>query len=380
MRCEIITEMRDWVARREQIARLLGTSAVSTPHSTMSWLSKWWEVFGNERSLRIGLFWDGGELVGYAPLMLSCRNFLGLSYRELGFIGQGLSDFADIFSVRDDLQIKKQMLRTIICEWKWDQVLLDHIPELSCTPDAFRDCAGSSRFLRIDPLTSCLYIDMSTGDYQQYYKSLNRKYRSELQRRRNKLDALGSWSFEFNTPAFPEDLCNQFRALHTRRAKQKYYHPLYEDYKFRKFFCKLFDDIDSDLTILYATLRCDDELLSYVFGFVNNGVYYVWNVGFSDEYSSIAPSKLNHLLLIEECFKRGYCEFNFMRGDEEYKRQWAQHSRYNYRIRLLRDGVKINYIINWLLVMKNREPGSRMDQLIKHVKKYIPPEFNLPFD
>jgi len=44
--------------------------------------------------------YDGGQLVGLAPLYLTSRRFMGLRLAELRFLGEGPSDY-NLFSVRD---------------------------------------------------------------------------------------------------------------------------------------------------------------------------------------------------------------------------------------------------------------------------------------
>ena len=365
LRYEIITRLSDWLAHREEITELLSTSTVSNPHTTMSWLTTWWTAFGDAHELQIGLFWDDrGQLVGYAPLMLSRYRFLGVPYRLLHFVGEGLSDYADIFSRADDNDIKTEMVRILLAEWNWDDLLLMNVRENSSTLMVLKQVAGAERYLSIRPNTRCLYIDLRGTTFRQYYKALSRNHRRELQKRKHKLDALGSWSLEFNPQTDSAGLFERFRSIHTWRAREQEWISLYEDSGFRQFFCALLDESGSDLKILYSTLECGETLLAYSLGFVADSVYYHWNIGFNGEYDYVSPGKLHHQFLIEECFQRGYDEFNFMRGDAEYKYKWTQSFRQNFRVRLLRRSGWRN-VVNQIQWIKEREPGSRIDRLIR---------------
>jgi CelD/BcsL family acetyltransferase involved in cellulose biosynthesis len=367
LRCEVVTQPSDWPVHSDQIADLLRTSSWVTPHTATSWLATWWRAFGGEHDLRVGLFWQGEQLVGYAPLMVSKYRFMGVPYRLLQFVGEGLSDYADLVSRDDDDQVKAEMVQILLNEWEWDDLRLMNVREDSNTLKSFRQDAGAGYYLSIRPNSRCLYIDLCGSTFEQYYRTLSRNHRHELQKRKHKLDALGSWSLEFNPQRPPAELFEQFRKLHTWRAKEEEWTPLYESSAFRQFFCELLDGPKPDLEILYSTLGCNGDLFSYTLGFVAGRVYYHWNIGFAREYDYVSPNKLHHQFVIKECFRRGYDEFDFMRGDSEYKFKWTQTFRRNFRIRLLRKSGW-RYVANRIQWLKEREPGSRTDRWIRPMK------------
>ncbi|MCL5958555.1 MAG: GNAT family N-acetyltransferase [Chloroflexi bacterium] len=365
--CQIVTKVSDWLDHREEIDELITTSSSANPHSTTSWLEAWWASFGAGHELRVGLFRQGRQLIGYAPLMLSRYRFLQIPYRSLHFVGEGLSDYADVQSRADDEDLKNEIVRIILSEWEWDDLLLMNVRDNSTTLGAFSKNVTPGSHLSIRPNTRCLYIDLHGRTFQEYYKTLSRNHRHELQKRKHKLDALGSWSLEFSPPMPSATLVQQFRELHTSRAQQMGWIPFFEDPDFRRFICHLLDHPQPDLSILYSTLRHGDALISYTLGFVHARTYYHWNIGFSPEYETIAPNKLHHLFLIEECFRRGYDTFDFMRGDSEYKFKWTQSYRANCRIRLLRK-TSLRLMPNRILWLRERDPDSRIARMITRVR------------
>lgn len=372
IRCEMITRLPDWITRWDQITELVHTSGVSTPHTTMFWLVTWWKSFGNEHKLQVGLFWEGSQLIGYAPLMLSHCRSVGIPYSLLHFVGEGYSDYADIVSRDDDINIKNEMIDLILAGWEWDELSLINIPENSNTHSVFRKHVGMKYYQLIRSNTRCLYIDLRGKTFKEFYKSLSRNHRRELQKRKHKLDALGAWLLEFNSDVSPDVLFEQFRRLNTGRADEKGWVPIYEDPTFRTFFCSLLNDCASDMEVVYSTLQCNGALLSYALGFVANNVYYHWNIGFDREFGFVSPNKLHHQFLIEECFKRGYDEFDFMRGDSEYKFKWTQIFRRNLHVRLLKKGG-LRGAGNYLRMLKESPPAwltflkVAKRKIIKHI-------------
>lgn len=360
IRCQVVRQAEEWRRYADAIAELLTTSSIATPHSSTTWLSAWWDAFGAGRELRIGLFWRGSQLVGYAPLMLGVERFLGVPYRVLRFIGEGISDFGDIFSRDDDAGLKAQMVRSIVEEWDWDELVLANVRSSSSTLASFESRRSPRYFLRIRVGERCPFIDLRGQSFEAYLLTLSRKHRRDLRKDRRRLDALGAWSIDF-APGATAEAFDEFRRLHASRSDTMGWSSVFNLPGFRTQYRRLMEQRDGDLQMLVSTLRLGDALVSYTFGFVRNRTYYQWNVGFDHAFEDIAPNKLHHELLIEECFRRGYVEFDFMRGAHEYKFSWTDRARENHDLRMLkRHGWR--RVLNRLRWVQERAPGSLTDR------------------
>jgi CelD/BcsL family acetyltransferase involved in cellulose biosynthesis len=360
---QLISDVQSWDTCRARIDNLLSTTSLPNPHSTTAWQRMWWQSLAGDRSLRIGLWWDGAELVGYAPLMLTTEHLWGVPRQVLRFIGDGISDYADLYCRDDRRDVAEAMAKDIVESWEWDELQLSNVRGGSTTIAAFQQYQSPRYFARVGPVERCLYIDLRNRTFEQYYRSLSRNHRRELQKRRHKLDALGNWSvrFEQNVPA--EALFDEFRALHTARSEAMGWTSLYDLAGFREFFVELMQSRRKDIEVLCSTLRHEHRLMSYTLGFVHRGVYYHWNIGFDAAYEAIAPNKLHHQFLIEECFRRHYLEFDFMRGEYEYKYKWTDAFRENYGIRFLRR-YGWRRAMNSVLWLQERAPDSVASRVI----------------
>ena len=363
LRVEIINNVSTWERRRAEIDDLLSTTTLSTPHSTTAWHRAWWEAFGGNRSLCIGLYWQNDQLVGYAPLMLAHERFCGISRRVLRFLGDGISDYADLFSRNDRADVTQAMVDDIVDSWSWEELQLANVRGGSATIAAFQQKQSPRYFSRVAPIDRCLYIDLRDRTFEQYYRTLSRNHRRELQKRRHKLDALGTWSVRFESDAPVATLFDEFRSLHTARSEAMGWSSLYDLAGFREFFASLMQSEPEDLEVLCSTLRHEQRLMSYTLGFLARGVYYHWNIGFDPAYEAIAPNKLHHQFLIEECFRRRCVAFDFMRGAYEYKFKWTDTVSENYGVRLLkRRGWRRP--VHRVLWLQEREPDSIASRVI----------------
>jgi hypothetical protein len=216
----------------------------------------------------------------------------------------------------------------VLERFSWDELQLSNVRAGSPTIAAFQRNQTPRYLSRIRVAERCLHIDLSNRTFDEYYRGLSRNHRRELQKRRHKLDALGSWTVRFGFDAAPETLFDEFRGLHIARSDAIGWTSLYDIDGFRELFLALMQPGQSSI-----------------------------------EVEAIAPNKLHHQFLIEECFRRGYTEFDFMRGAYEYKFKWTEAVRENYGIRFLRrHGWQ--RALNQLLWLQEREPGSIAARLI----------------
>ncbi len=88
----VVTEAAEAEALRPQWEALLARSASDEVTLTPDWLLTWWRVYGplGGRRLRLGLFFDGGRLIGLAPLLARWHwHRPGLPFRRLEYLGSG---------------------------------------------------------------------------------------------------------------------------------------------------------------------------------------------------------------------------------------------------------------------------------------------------
>jgi CelD/BcsL family acetyltransferase involved in cellulose biosynthesis len=67
-----------------------------------------------------------------------------------------------------------------------------------------------------------------------------------------------------------------------------------------------------------------------------NNRFEAWRTGFDLSYFEVSVGKLMLMFLLEDCFRRGYKEADFLRGDEGYKEHWQPRHRHFYtKIRVI---------------------------------------------
>ena len=63
------------------------------------------------------------------------------------------------------------------------------------------------------------------------------------------------------------------------------------------------------------------------------GVVYTWNTQYKPSYASYSPGRLVLVRFVEQRFREGCRELDFMRGEERYKFDWTSYFRTNLALR-----------------------------------------------
>lgn len=81
----------------------------------------------------------------------------------------------------------------------------------------------------------------------------------------------------------------------------------------------------SELYIKFLVLG--DELIAFRYGFIEDGVYYDYQTGYDPAHAERRPGFVMVAMILQDLIAHGVKRFDFLRGDEPYKRHWADKDR-----------------------------------------------------
>jgi CelD/BcsL family acetyltransferase involved in cellulose biosynthesis len=182
---------------------LLRRSETDEPMLSPLWLLAWWHTYGRGtgRKLRVGLFYQGGRLVGLAPLVQRRYWYLpGIPFRRLEPLGTGedggdgvCSEYLNIIAERGaEGYVAGELARALAAGefGSWDELVLPMMngdgPLPTLLHEAFRsrglaaDCRQTSQapyiplpaswdaYLRLLPGSSRRYLQRSLRDFESW--------------------------------------------------------------------------------------------------------------------------------------------------------------------------------------------------------------------
>lgn len=327
---------------RDRWNNVLSASKNNEIFLTWEWLSSWWRVFGKGRQQRILLARDKGKIVAIAPLMRTKYHFLHFgNLAKIELIGCPQSDYNNFILVDKETNCLKLFFDRLIGSKDWDCLELREIPESSVSVDVLRrlDFEKSVGKLQERQISVCPYMSLPSS-----IDILVGRFKGDMRRNlRRRMKRLGEkFRVEFKTQDdfdSVEEAMNIFFKLHQKRWRTKGVSGVFagkalQDFHFNV--ARLFNE-KGWLGLYFLTVN--DDPIGAIYSFDYEQKKYEYLTGFDPTYSKYSVGNLLRLHVAEDCIRRGFREYDLMRGDELYKSKWCTKSRKNLEMRLFHKGL-----------------------------------------
>ncbi len=327
LRVKLITKTEEFEALKPVWNATLQGCGIDSVFLTHEWLSTYWEHFGHRRKLRIFAAEQAGQPIAFAPLMLSHSRATRLRRMEL--LGAGIHDYADFVVPQGSPSSALNALWQAIGEHAdhWDVMRLAQVAADS--PVTERVTADEDfRIIATDGET-CPTLTLPPT-WRDYLSLVGKNMRSNLSRYPKRLAS--SFDVEYHLVTSPDTLDRTLTALfdlHTRRwRKRRLPGVLFSPRRqaFHRDLCRRL--LEADRLRLFA-LRLDGREVAVLLNYFYGGKYFFFIGGFDPDYSrwSVGTVLFGHA--IQHAIEERAREFDFLRGEEEYKyRLGAQNRHY----------------------------------------------------
>jgi CelD/BcsL family acetyltransferase involved in cellulose biosynthesis len=297
----------------------------------------WWEIHG--RRLRgaapfILIARDRERrLVGLLPFYRGKSGAPLIGVRELRFLGSvhEAPEYLDVI-VADNAQtpqIVKALLNGLEnLRAKYDLLRLTDMAEdallLVFLPNWATACGGEFRQM---PWMICPHIKIS-GDFESYLQSVSSNHRANFRRRQRKLNETCKVTMEIaTTPAQVEKDFDTLFALHQKRWAQREGTSAFNNETSRLFHRRVAKTMAENGVTRIFSLKCDDKTVAALYCFLYDHRLMYYQAGFDIDYESQSVGLVLMGMLLQHCYEQGYSEFDFLRGEEEYKFRWTKTTR-----------------------------------------------------
>lgn len=301
-----------------------------------AWVSAWHNYIRKDEKPLLLLAKENERIIGIFPLMYRNERRRGLlPFRRIKFLAADHRDFSVVLAREENMEIVaiKSLEWLFSGKLRWELLVLDDLVDGNPVISVVSKWLEGNR--------SRLRYDLKMGRY--FYVNLNRSWSQVLQemskdfvRRninlaRNRISKAGSWELISNPKWGAETIISKAAPMHIRRQSELRRASFYEGDSSRKFIHSIIDESNSDGIFRSYWLRFEKKEIAYLLGFEQNSVFYAWNMAFNPEFARFFPSKLLLFEAIKDCYNRKLKEFNFMRGESDYKEKWTKHFYKNYR-------------------------------------------------
>ena len=276
------------------------------------WLNCWWDAFAEGDRLHLLLVEDSRGLLGCAPLKRrgSTATFVGspnvCDYLDLVSVPERRREFAtalfDYFNTEGLLELDLYGVREDALVWS------DLIPR-----------AKASGWEVICETEGISYgIDLPSS-WEDFLFQLNGKQRHELRRKLRRLEEAGDVHFRIiESPAQVPDAFHTFIDLFRTGPASKA--AFMTDAMFR-FFHSLAVAFAERNILKIGLLDIDGTSVSAVLCFDYRSTRYLYNSGYAPGHPSLSVGLLCKAFSIRNAIDSGLARYDFLKGEEDYKRR-----------------------------------------------------------
>ena len=317
---------------------LVEQSIADTPFSRHEYLSEWWRTLGGGEWQNAELVLVSGtesdQLIGIAPLFIAEHD----GQRALMLVGSiEISDYLDLIVRADDLpRFLAGLLDFLISQQKDDWSALDwyNLPDDSPTLAALQDEAQRRGWAHHQEIYHPTPRIPLSGSFEEYLARIDKKQRHEI-RRKMRRAAEGEKKVRFTIVDGTEDINTEINAFFDLMAqelsKAEFLHPA-----MREQMTVTIQNAHKHGYLWLAFLEVDGVKTAASLNFDYKNKLWGYNSGVSSEHRELSPGWVLLAHTIQWCCENGRYEFDFMRGDEEYKYRFGGVNKYVMRVKVIK--------------------------------------------
>ena len=294
------------------------------PFLSWEWLSSWFEFFGADRTPFILKVTRENQLIGVLPLCLQEKKILGMCLKRLSFIGeaQGGADYLDLIAKREDkTEILAAIFEFLETEKGFDVIALENLASGSETAGFLNNSRKNGLRYRDLQTFVCPQIDLSNG-WETILKHSKRA--DNFKRKLKKLEKTECFEFRSITSAAEiEAAFERFYHLHEKRWAAGGGSELIGHPRLLAFQREVVKNLAHAGLIRFDELWAEGTCRASVYGLDDGKTFYYYNSGYDLDWSSKSVGLVLIGLSIKNSIARGLLLYDFLRGDEAYKFDWA---------------------------------------------------------
>ncbi len=332
----------DW----QELAR---TSSSATPFQTHEWHSTWCKHYLRAKRPLVIAYYQGDDLVGLMPMVEGIA-----PWRTLRPMGVGPSDYLHPLT-RDGFEssVAEKLAADFAEMRKIDLIDLHQVRETRALAEAMKGTV-------IEQAT-CLLLDLPTT-YEAYLQTLGKSLRYDVRKLDKTLFVSGKAAIEPVGQGQTDQGLEILFEQHQKRWRARqgvlgvgaFVGP-------SAAFHREWAPIAAKNGWLWLSiLKYEGNPIGAIYAMAVGATVYYYQAGFDPAMGSVSPGTLLVAATIRRSIEEGKAHFDFMRGDEPYKRRWKpQHILRNLRFLAPSDGLRGRLGSQWNL------SGSRVESRVR---------------
>jgi CelD/BcsL family acetyltransferase involved in cellulose biosynthesis len=316
---------------------LLSESITNVPFLRYEYIQTWWEHRGGgewkEAELLLISATENGQLIGIAPLFLTEYD----GRPTLMLVGSiEISDYLDLIVRPADLPRFITGLLDFIASNQssaWSALDWYNLPDTSPTLTALKAESESRGWTFTQEVYHPTPYIPIPGDFETYLASIDKKQRHEIRRKMRRAAESGIVRFYIvdGSSNIDSGINDFFDLMVQDPSKANFLHPA-----MRTQMTAILQTAHKQGYLWLAFLEVDGVKTAASLNFDYRGKLWGYNSGVGSGHKELSPGWVLLANVIQWCCENNRHEFDFMRGDEEYKYRFGAVNRFVIRARVKR--------------------------------------------
>ncbi|MDJ0975631.1 MAG: GNAT family N-acetyltransferase [Planctomycetota bacterium] len=323
----LATLAKDWDA-------LLEASRSPSLFLTSTWVTTWWEVFGQGGALHVVCVRsDAGELIGVAPFFVRTGvEGLPAPLRVLMLIGQQGDTLAEELDViarpGAEAEVAEAVSKHLIAcgASTWDAIWFERVrADSAVMPHIEAALAGSGLEVERRNAQPSAYLPLPDS-MEALTGALSKNFRRQLRNARNRLGREGDVALRFaGVDVTVEEAMATLVRLHRERWGPD--DGSFDTDAYVRFHQALSLRLFDEDRLMLVLLTLDGTPIAARYDFLYGERIWCFQGGWDPAYERMRVGTLLTADVLEWGIENGYVEYAFLSGDDPYKRRWTDASR-----------------------------------------------------
>ena len=318
---------RDWEA-------LFDAQPSASPFMSYDWMAAWQATIGVGGQPVIVCARDAGRLVGLLALSERTSPVMGMPVRRLSFMGERLvaADGLDVLAHPGCARPATAAMVEGLATQPIDLLALDGLPADSAMLQllAWQLGGDTQRAYTLATHQICPYLDLRAG----WEEVLSRSRRPHQFGRllRNLAGLHGFESRAITEPGLAGAALERLLALHDRRWAAQGGSDAMTRPSIRDFHRRVVPALAERGMVRFEELWVEGDCRATYYGFTRGDHYWLYQTGYDPSWARKSVAFVRMGLSIKEAVDRGVRFYDFLRGTETYKFDWALGARVTLKV------------------------------------------------
>ncbi len=329
----VVTRTDGFFGLRDDWFGLIERSSSATVFDTFEWQFSWWKHIGTKiagaRPLIVLIRDEQGVLRGIFPFYT--KFWLVSPFRLLLFVGSGSSDYHDIIAADGSEQaVAEELTRWLALGQSWSFADLNQLREGGLIRQYVNLAqVGEFKYIGLEQ-EECPFADLpGLGEpedrWNQLLNGYSKKMRGNIRYYNRSLDTV--YDVQRRIASTEEETLEALDALfelHQRRWNQRWLPGAFYSRSLREFHCEAAVQLLSRGWLRLHWIQLDETIEAVLYCFFLNKVTSYYQGGFEPALARLSLGTVVTGLAVHQAIADNCVRFDFLRGDEEYKKRWTK--------------------------------------------------------